>query len=57
MIQTYDRGVAVHCLITWLQCQLLSKEGLEPPTQCLEGICSIHLNYLDIIGVTGFEPA
>ena len=41
-------------------------EGLEPPTRCLEGSCSIHLSYRRVengrvpgwglIGESGFEP-
>jgi hypothetical protein len=47
---------------------LVSAEGFEPSTACLEGRCSIQLSYAPIfvlklkwknliVGVAGFEPA
>ena len=35
------------------------QEGLEPPTYCLEGSCSIQLSYwrIEVERVTGIEPA
>ena len=36
----------------------LSQEGLEPPTYCLEGSCSIQMSYWRMLErVTGIEPA
>ena len=37
---------------------MVRQEGLEPPTYCLEGSCSIQLSYWRIMErVTGIEPA
>ena len=39
--------------------ELARQEGLEPPTYCLEGSCSIQLSYwrISMERVTGIEPA
>ena len=38
---------------------MVRQEGLEPPTYCLEGSCSIQLSYWRILleRVTGIGPA
>ena len=39
---------------------MVRQEGLEPPTYCLEGSCSIQLSYWRILKmerVTGIGPA
>ena len=37
---------------------LVRQEGLEPPTYCLEGSCSIQMSYWRMLErVTGIEPA
>ena len=43
-----------------IQAVLMARqEGLEPPTYCLEGSCSIQLSYwrIEVERVTGIEPA
>ena len=39
--------------------ELARQEGLEPPTYCLEGSCSIQLSYwrISMERVTGIGPA
>ena len=47
-------------LITFLlKAKLARQEGLEPPTYCLEGSCSIQLSYwrISMERVTGIGPA
>ena len=37
---------------------VVRQEGLEPPTYCLEGSCSIQMSYWRMLErVTGIEPA
>ncbi len=36
---------------------MVHPEGLEPPTACLEGMCSIQLSYGRVVPGAGVEPA